>query len=68
MKDFRRQESEGNRAHDDGIVDEARKIVRSTTLPSVSFVQRKLHIDFEVASWIMKELEDEELHDVPKIK
>jgi len=68
MKDFRLQESEGNRTRDNGIVDEARKIVRSTTLPSVSFVQRKLHIDFEVASWIMKELEDEELHDVPKLK
>jgi len=63
-----RKHSIEKHTHPDGIVDEARKIVRSTTLPSVSFLQRKLHVDFEIASWIMKELEDEELHDVPKLK
>jgi DNA segregation ATPase FtsK/SpoIIIE-like protein len=50
----------------DELTDEARRILRTTTLPSVSFVQRKLHIDFDRAARIMREIEEDGLTGVPK--
>ena len=49
----------------DELYDEAKRLVRSTTLPSVTFVQRKLKVDFTRAASILRELEDEGLVGVP---
>ena len=55
-----------SQAGGDELAEEVRRILSSTTLPSVSFVQRKLHIDFDRAAKIMREIEDEGLTGVPK--
>jgi DNA segregation ATPase FtsK/SpoIIIE-like protein len=49
----------------DEFHEEARRLVRSTTLPSVSFLQRKLHVDFDRAARILRELEVEGVFGVP---
>jgi len=41
-------------------------VIRSTSLPSVSFVQRKLHIDFDRAASLLREIEEESLTGVPE--
>jgi len=60
--------SEIKRRHSDDLYDEARRVIRSTTLPSVSFVQRKLHIDFDRAASLLREIEEESLTGVPKVQ
>ena len=54
------------KVHDE-LYDEAKRLVRSTTLPSVTFVQRKLKVDFTRAAQILRELENEGLIGVPTL-
>ena len=54
------------KVHDE-LYDEAKALVRSTTLPSVTFVQRKLKVDFNRAASILRDLEDEGLVGVPTL-
>jgi len=59
----------GDRAvkmHDE-LYDEAKRLVKSTTLPSVTFVQRKLKVDFDRAANILRDLENEGLVGVPSL-
>ena len=52
----------------DELYDEAKRIVRSTSLPSVSFLQRKLHVDFDRAARLRDDLEKEGIWGVPGLK
>lgn len=52
----------------DELYDEAKRIARSTSLPSVSFLQRKLHVDFDRAARIRDDLEEEGVWGVPGVK
>ena len=52
----------------DELYDEAKRLVRTTTLPSVTFVQKKLKVDFTRAASILRELEDEGLVGVPTME
>jgi len=54
------------KVHDE-LYDEAKRLVRSTTLPSVTFVQRKLKVDFTRAAQLLRELENEGLVGVPAL-
>ncbi|MBI5525596.1 MAG: hypothetical protein HY897_04615 [Deltaproteobacteria bacterium] len=51
----------------DELYDEAKRLVRRTTLPSVTYVQRKLKVDFSRAARILRDLEAEGVFGVPPV-